>query len=78
MKSYLIQNGGIDPEIVIADNSGINTKETSNFILKYLTAKNLNSVICISQYSHLLRAVLSLKLIGIKDVGFYAYLLGIR
>lgn len=68
MKQYLIETGNIPESKITTDNTGKNTNASALFIKKFMNDNNYNSVICVSQYSHLLRAELSLHLNGVSNV----------
>lgn len=68
MQAYLIRRG-VPESAIIVDSSGVNTRATAEFTAKYFAENNLHSVIGVSQFFHLPRVVLALKMSGIKVVG---------
>jgi len=71
MKLYLTANN-LPTDSIIADSSGINTYMTALFTKKYMIQNNLQSVLIVSQYFHLLRTTMILQRLGIKPV-YYAH-----
>jgi vancomycin permeability regulator SanA len=71
MKLYLIANN-LPPDSIVTDSCGINTYMTAQFTKTYMTRHNLQSVLVVSQYFHLLRTKMILQRLGIKPV-YYAH-----
>lgn len=71
MKRYLTANN-LPADSIIADSNGINTYMTAQFTKAYMTQHNLESVLAVSQYFHLLRTKMILQRSGINSV-YYAH-----
>lgn len=78
MKLYLTVNN-LPSDSIIADSCGINTYMTALFTKTYMTQHNLQSVLVVSQYFHLLRTKIIMQRLGIKPVYYaHAYFYEIR
>ena len=63
-----LKNMGIPDSVIISDSSGIHTLES----VQFLERTNTDSVIIVSQYAHLQRAVFLACKSGIKAYGYAA------
>ena len=68
MKDYLIKKGEIPGAKIVVDNNGINTEHSVLFVKNFLRQNKLESVINISQYSHLMRIHLAMKKAGLIKI----------
>ncbi len=68
MKQYLVANGNIPADRIIEDNGGINTRHSVLFVRDFMEQNGLESVMNVSQYSHLMRIHLAMKKAGIKKI----------
>ncbi len=71
MARYL-RNKGVDPQHVVVDPHGVNTWATAQFTRDYLRSRNETRVVAVSQYFHLLRCLVALRLAGVDTVGVTA------
>ncbi|KMQ49571.1 hypothetical protein CHISP_3529 [Chitinispirillum alkaliphilum] len=67
MRLYLLKNG-VEEGNIIVDNNGNNTFMTAKFTAEYMSDKNYETVLVVSQYFHLFRTQLILKKLGVKNV----------
>jgi uncharacterized SAM-binding protein YcdF (DUF218 family) len=67
MKDYLMKEG-IKSENIITDNQGATTYATAMNLKKIAAEKNIESVIVVSQYYHILRSKLAIQKIGIDSI----------
>lgn len=68
MKSYLVARG-VPPEQIVADSSGVNTRASVDFTVAYMRENGLDSVMVITQFFHIPRAMMAIKSSGIPEVG---------
>ncbi len=67
MKRYLVERG-VPADAVIEDRGGVNTQATARFTAAYMRAHGLRSAIAVSQYYHVTRSKLALRLAGVPTV----------
>jgi vancomycin permeability regulator SanA len=67
MSNYLIEKQ-VPVTAIIQDKVGAHTSDTGRDVAAIMKARNLHSVMIVSQYYHITRMKLALKYAGIKDV----------
>jgi vancomycin permeability regulator SanA len=67
MSNYLVEKQ-VPVTVIIQDKIGAHTSDTGRDVAAIMTARNLHSVMIVSQYYHITRMKLALKYAGIKDV----------
>jgi uncharacterized SAM-binding protein YcdF (DUF218 family) len=67
MKDYLVAHS-IPENVIIEDINGVNTYETAKNLREIAQDKNIESIIVVTQYYHILRAKLALKKFGFSYV----------
>lgn len=65
MKNYLTEKG-VPPENIIEDPEGNNTHATAKNLKQIAKEQNINSIIVVTQYYHMLRAKLALSGFGFQ------------
>ena len=68
MKNYLAERG-VPPSAILTDSDGVNTRASADFTVRYLRENGLDSVLVVTQFFHIPRAVATLKSYGIPRVG---------
>ena len=68
MRDYLVTNG-IPLEKIFIDDQGNTTRATADNVAQMLKARDMNSVIVISQYFHLTRSKMAFRQAGLDKVG---------
>ena len=68
MALYL-EGKGVPRKSIVLDHNGVNTWETARFTRDYMKGRGLESAIVVSQYFHIARSELSLRLMGVAKVG---------
>ncbi len=71
MARYLIEERGIDPDVVILDPDGVNTRATAVNARATMEERGWTSALVVSQYYHLPRTRLAFRQEGIDDVTTY-------
>ncbi|MBL9100008.1 MAG: YdcF family protein [Myxococcales bacterium] len=67
MRAWLIDRG-VPAGLVVADRDGVNTHATARFTRDYMQAHGLTSVVAVSQFYHLSRCKLALRMFGAPGV----------
>ncbi len=68
MEKYLVENGKIPQSKITRDNNGINTRHSVSFVKEFLEKNSMESVMNVSQYSHLMRIHLAMSQEGIEKI----------
>jgi len=67
MKAYLVEKG-IPAELIIIDSNGKNTWLTAENTKKILKENNLKTVLIVTQFYHINRTRLAMKMSGVETV----------
>ncbi len=67
MRAYLMRRG-VPADRIVVDSAGLDTWATAHNASTFMRDHGLSSVIVITQYFHLPRAMLSLRRFGVRDV----------
>ena len=67
MQNYLISQG-IPAEAIVVDNDGVDTYASAVNTQKILRARELRSVLVVTQYFHIARSKLALATVGLDPV----------
>jgi len=67
MKEYLLEQG-VPKKAIIEDQNGINTYQTAKNLVEIAKDKNIESLIIVTQYYHVLRAKLAIKRYGFNSI----------
>lgn len=68
MRNYLLERG-VPAGDIVSDSDGVNTRASADFTVRYLRTNGLDSVLVVTQFFHIPRAVMTLKSYGIPEVG---------
>ena len=68
MRNYLLERG-VPEERIVVDSGGVNTRASVDFTVGFMRENGLNSVLVVTQFFHIPRAVMALKSEGIPEVG---------
>jgi vancomycin permeability regulator SanA len=68
MREYLL-HAGIPASAILVDSAGVDTRATARNTVSVMRAMNLNRVLVVTQYFHIPRCILALRLAGAASVG---------
>lgn len=68
MSRYLVAKG-IPQSAIIIDSQGTNTMKTAQNLSRFMRANHLSSTLVVSQFFHISRSKLALRVNGVKQIG---------